>query len=1095
MEINNTKLTAIIIPQGNTGFNEQYRALTIQEGQKFTVSIKEYEEEKKKILDKIDLITKEKDKIDAELDKQSNDYLDEANKRYKQGGNWLKMEKHNGKEATHVQVSLDNNVRIAREKADKIKKQKDSEIKKHQNALDALEKTCKSIVWAWQLAKSRSSKPGGRNEKLEAGPVQSDMTLDSHIYGGGFAWIEPFWEKGKPTGSPKNGIYIHTSPKNSTVKAAEWYGFKDSENPVKIQGPVASGSKVQLHIYTQSMYGKNIGVELKANGEILKANSYSWGIEVSASKTKNEEPSKTNGAKYDILESEDLFLTEVEIYDCSDANSIKPPAEAVTGYLLNDQGGKKQDYLNVQKAVLNLYIDPAWCMRKTGIITVVPTIHYDGKKQEMAAATLKISASSTPDIKIPESGNKPVFIDNVETNFEAFHHCRYDIVKGSYSKLDNRDQNEPLEITIFDSKTDSAKNILHLPVIAGNKQARRNVKITVDSNTAECSYAGDKAKDHTSKVFDLSQIQQAIVVEKNTRVDEHLIYSKNEFKIGNINFGKEEEGHGDTNDDNEINASHTTRKGGVKGPVGMSGSSKSTMFKDERKIGRYPSSDTEIVLDVGFDYGNNPGVSLLKYIWPTRKNALQNYPVLLHTCAYPQKTLNIDVYPDIKWILQFAYDCDPEKFNEMRGEAYDKYLVRTEKLADKYKPEKIDEKISKIDGDLANAKATLQSAQKKEDKTRARKLISKLEQKKAKQQAQSRKYNKESTKSKQQYRKDRPDLFSFKDNISSGLSDLVLSLNVEYDRPGESIELSASYQRYVDLVKQLIDIKNTIELILDGKKKSKKKLDKKYKEINEKAASENLAKLGDALKGRPLISVDIIPPSLAVLGSWYAENPKDKNMDQVGIVGEIEVKAEPLVGAEVTLDFLALAQKAHPVARGIITLIDVGAAIGMAPEITLDLVVSGQLEIEGKLRYNSASKTSNLNQGSLSKDAEDDSPLTVKGVFSLELTAGIKYKAKRQTFFFGSITVYAEATVSVKTGFTLSGAIKADDKGFYLDPLFTFHGITVEGSLAVGYIAENYDGGEYSSGESSTEFKLVLMHEYEGSFENSSGQKIQFYLT
>ena len=46
MEINKTKLTAIIIPQGNTNFNEQYRALTIQEGQKFTVGIKEYEEEK-----------------------------------------------------------------------------------------------------------------------------------------------------------------------------------------------------------------------------------------------------------------------------------------------------------------------------------------------------------------------------------------------------------------------------------------------------------------------------------------------------------------------------------------------------------------------------------------------------------------------------------------------------------------------------------------------------------------------------------------------------------------------------------------------------------------------------------------------------------------------------------------------------------------------------------------------------------------------------------------------------------------------------------------------------------------------------------------
>ncbi|WP_278380112.1 hypothetical protein [Chryseobacterium arthrosphaerae] len=1089
MEINNTKLTAIILPPGNINFNEQYRALTIQEGQKFTVGIKEYEEEKKKILDQIYLLTKEKEKIESDLKIESNRLLDEATKRHNEGGKWLKMEKHNGKEVTHVQVSLDENIRIASEKADKIKKQKDAELKKQQDALDALEKTCKSIVWAWHLAKSRSSKPNGRNEDLDAGPKQPDMTLGKHINGGGFAWIEPFWEKGKPTGSPKNGIYIQTAIVNPKVNIAEWYGFDSAGLPRKITAPIQSGSKVQLHIYTESMYGQNIGVELKVNGEILKANTYS----------RNSKPDNSPGAKYEVTESENLFQTEVDIYDYSDSNSIQPPPGAITGILIdamgNDKDGKTENIENVQKAVLTLYIGPIWCIGKNGVINITPTVVFKDKRFDLNQFPLYILSNASPNITIPESGNKPVFVDNIETSFEAFHHCRYDIIKGSYTKLDDRENNEPLEITIFDSKTDAGKNELFMPVIAGNKQARRNVKIILDSNTTECTYAGDKIKDHTSKVFDLSQIQQAIVVEKSTRIDEQLIFSENEFKIGNINFGKEEEGHGDTNDDNEINASHTTGKGSVKGPIGMSSSSKSTIFKDERKIGRYPNSDKEIVLDVGFEYGNGSPASLLKYIWPTRKTALQNYPVLLHTCAYPQKTLNIGVYPDIKWILQFSYDCDPEKFNEMRGEAYDKYLVRTEKLADKYKPEKIEERISKIDGDLANAKANLQAAKKKEDKTRARKLITKLEQKKAKQQAQSRKYNKESTKSKQQYRKDRPDLFNFKENISSGLSDLVLSLNVEYDRPGEAVEISASYQRYVELVKQLIDIKNTVELILDGKKKSKKKLDKKYKEINEKAASENMAKLGDALKGRPLLSVDIIPPSLAILGSWYAENPKEKNIDQVGIVGEIQVMAEPLIGAEVTLDFLALVQKAHPVARGIITLIDMGAAIGVAPEITLDLVASGQLEIEGKLRYNSASKTSNLNQQSLSKDSEDDSPLTVKGVFSLELTAGIKYKTKRQSFLFGSITLYAEATLSVKTGFTLSGAIKADDKGFYLDPLFTFHGITVKGSLEMGYIAENYDGGEYSSGKTSAEFELVLMHEYEGSFENSKGEKIQFYLT
>jgi hypothetical protein len=90
--------------------------------------------------------------------------------------------------------------------------------------------------------------------------------------------------------------------------------------------------------------------------------------------------------------------------------------------------------------------------------------------------------------------------------------------------------------------------------------------------------------------------------------------------------------------------------------------------------------------------------------------------------------------------------------------------------------------------------------------------------------------------------------------------------------------------------------------------------------------------------------------------------------------------------------------------------------------------------------------------------------------------------------------VYANAGFEVKTGITLSGAIKADDKGVYIDPLLTFHGLTISGSASAGYVAENSDGGEYSSGSVETSFELVLLNEYEGSFLDSNDQKIQFYL-
>ena len=1089
----NLTLTAIILEPKNAEYSEQYRALTTQEGEGFTVGIKEYIDGKKELTEKIEILKTEKKTIASDLLIEKNSLFDQATRRYKDGGDWIKLENHNGKEVTHAEVSMDENIKKAIAKAGKLQTQKDTQITTLKDDLAKFETSFDSVVWAWNLAYSRSGLSATRNFAYDKGLKEITLVLYQHLQGGGFAWVEPFFEGSKPTCSTKNGLFVHTIGTSSEIVTAEWYGYDKDKKPVKINQPIAPTDKVQLHIYTKSMYGQNIGVELKANGKTLKASSYSNNLYLYASKNPNTKP-KESETKYEVMDSKELFLAEVEVYDYSDPNSIQPPAGAITGSLVisgdDFADGSIKSLPNVQKAVLDLYIDPAWCF---GVpeITINPTIHF-GETIKTLAAPLKVLGHKNPDMRIPETGNMPVYVDKVETNFQEFQHCRYDIITGSYAKLDNRDQNEPIEIELFNSELISERSILTMPVIAGNKQARRNVKIKTDAVTTECIYEDDKNLDHTHKVFDLSLIQEAIVIEESHRVDEHLMINKPNFSLiyDRIKFTKEEEGHGDTNDDNEINASHTTVKQEIKSPVGISATSKSTIYKDERKIGKYPNSDTEIVVDVGFEYKK----SLINYIWPIKETVIQNYPILIHTCAYPEKTLNIAVYPDIKWIVQFAYDCDPEEFQEMRKDEYDKYLVKIENLEGKYKPEKLEDKISRIDVDIENARETSKTA-KKEKKKNAQKLISKLEQKKAKQQSKQKKYNKKSSNAKKTYKSDRPDLFNFKDNISSGLSDLVLSLNVEYDRPGEATEISASYKRYINLVKQLIDVKNTIELILDGKKKSQKKLDKKFKEIDEVDANEKLKNMGDALKGRPLLSVDIIPPSLAFLGSWYAESPKDININQVGIVGEIQIMAKPFIGAAITMDFLALAQKAHPIARGIITLIDFADAAGVGPKITLEMEVSGELEIEGKFMYNSASTTTNFNRNSLSQDSEDDSPLTVSGVLKLEITGKIEFSKKANSYIFGSVTAYANAGFEVKTGLTLSGAIKADNKGFFIDPLLTFHGLIVSGVAEAGYKVENSDGGEYFSDSIEDSFELVLMHEYEGSFENSQGEKIQLYLT
>lgn len=953
-------------------------------------------------------------------------------------------------------------------------KQYNIEVKKYSEKLKLYNERLKKfddLNWAWQIVYNElESSRITHNASFKKG-IHERISFPELLEGGGIAWLEAWHEQEKPKGKVPFGMYVQAEGTPSVIRT-EW---TDSRyNTIDSSTTVAFGSKLILHIYTSGLYGQEVEVHL-VDSKIFTPNGK---IKISG---------------------DDFFTREVKVYKLK-PNDINK--NGLSGTLTINNSPVKY----VQKIELEVAIDDAW-IKTVGedfkIFPVVKSIKTDTFFTGFDRGVLQVSTNKKSIVldqqSIPNT-NMPLIVGDIETNVSAFHPCRYDLIKASYSKKANSLGNQSLEIELFNSKKeeDKIKGKLIMPVIAGVREGRRELKVTLDSQTDECRFTDDKEKTHKGKVINLSQIHDAIVIEESTRVNEHKIYDKNEFKLGKetgkgIRFGKEEEGHIDTDDDNDISNTHTKSKNSINnGPFGVNRESKTTFFKDKRVKGLYPNSDKEIILDIGFDYGDESISTLLKHIWPLRETGLQHYPIILQTCCFT-KQLDIAVYPDVKWTVQFAYDCDPEEFQDMRKEKYDEYLVRVEKLDNRFKPQQLDEKISRLDEEIAQAKqdASRASGKKKES---YKKLVAKLEKLNTKNKNRKDKYKGNKKQEKKAYKKDRPDLFSFKENVESGLSDLVLSLHVEYDRPGEAIEVSGSYKRYVNLAKQLIEVTQMIDLILDGKKKSQKKLDKKFKQIDEEKAEKQLKAMGEALKGRSLFSKNLTPPSLAILGSWYAENPKDININQVGIVGEIQISAKPLIGAEISMDFLALAQRAHPIARGLITLIDFSEALGIGPKITLEIEISGQIEIEGRLRYNSASKTSNLNQKSLAGDAEDDSPLSVNGVFGLEIRGKIEFSKKANSYIFGNVVVYANAGFEVKTGITLSGAIKADDNGFFIDPLLTFHGLTVVGIVEAGYKVENSDGGEYSSGSTNESFELVLMNEYEGSFEDSEGKKIQFYL-
>lgn len=675
---NKTGLTAIIMNVENHDFNEQYRALTIPEGGTFSVTVKEYQDEKKRISDEIKITNGKIESIkkDAAIKEQKS--LDEANERLRSSDEkWIEKETYDGKEMTFAEVSYRENLRIASAKTKHLLTSENTKLTDLNKSLKGLETTYSKIAWAWNLAKKRTHKPNGKHEGIATGHTIENMTLGSHVYGGGFAWIEPFWDEkdSKPTGSTKNGLYIHTKSENPKPIVAEWYARDEAGNPIKLTNAVKAGSKVELHIYTQSMYGHNIGVELKGNGKILPANSYSVGITITSKDGKtipNDTPPKP-----EISESQNLFLTEVDIHDCTDANSAKPPVEAITGNLTddlgNDRDGKRLPVKHVQKAILKVNIDPIWTFGLNGLIEVVPIVHSTIGKTELQKSSLQIIGNSSPEIIQIDKGNMPVFVDNVETNFEAFHHCRYEKITAKFQEDDN-----PKEIPIFNSQgVSKEEDNLIFPFVVGCDEAKREFEIIVEgSKTDECSF--DKTEnDHQNQVINTSAIEARIIKGEGK-------YSSKWRAVDTpdeINGGKRKtEQSDDENDDRNITASHITNKFTFINGISKISAQKSFSILEKKTPFEFDKiPDQQIKMKIGYDYtfGNtvSPLAGLCYTLWPCNDSIMQKYPVKIDTCAY-QKNLNINIYPDTKWTIQLGFNYDKEKFNQVRTKYHEKWKLQ-----------------------------------------------------------------------------------------------------------------------------------------------------------------------------------------------------------------------------------------------------------------------------------------------------------------------------------------------------------------------------------------------------------------------------------
>lgn len=1003
----NNTLTAVVLKPTNAGFNEQYRKLTTQEGQTFSVGIKEYIEGKKNIQDRISALETEKKTIDTDLVIEQNRLYEQANKRYSEGGQWTELESHNGVQVTHAQVSMDENIKVAKNKAEKLKKSKDDLLKSLNQELETFEKKFKSVVWAWNLAYQRSSLPSGSNETIAKGATEVNLSLKQHLYGGGFAWLEPFFENSIPTGNTKSGLYVHTASQNSKVLIGEWYGYDKDGNPLKIDKPIIPGSKVQLHIYTQSMYGHNIRVELKANGKTLKANAYRSVTQVTA----NKKPDQQTEIVHEIVDSKDLFLTEVEIYDYSDPKSIQPPQGSMTGHLVDPKedgsDGTISKLPNVQKAVVDVYIDPAWCIGEVQII-IKPTIHFGDQKKDLDSV-LTVNCRESVKVEMPETGNMPVFVDKIETNFQAFHPC-------GYNKFAVNDGTRTIDL--LEDKSIPPLNLFEL--VAGPQNNTHDISIDLDTDTKECSFDGT-LNDHEKHVLTLINYPEK-EIEKNAKPEEEKSSTSGSSKV-KVQIG------GDS-----ANVSHEQ-------VIAFSGKlEKYTADGDDKQLkfkARYIYNYTPI------NFGGIPVHPIFRYFWLGKGVPTNTYMVKSDTCRY-QQVVSVKTYPDAAWSLKLSYKNSTVERELWGNQRYaDTKKAKFKREPQKWIPAGDGKSIgislgAKWDNDNeydATADVTKQVKALTDSLGAIGRFVNSV-------------FLGDENKKEEKYKE--PDA-KHKEALESVADKKDQKEKRELEQTRD--QLKSARTRYSTLVTDR------------DKAKAQKDIDNLQRKMDRQS------KEYDLKLTRSIGSISIQWPQLEAQFEWSLENISQRGpfYNQTGVVLQGVLELTPLIGITATLDFLALAQRAHPVALAVIAAADITLAIiGDGSKITCELSATGTFG--GKLQGFLNTKTGENSFNKDDRNANDKQVAELKCDLEFKLKIAIELNIEKKKFFVKVIVtgkLGAEATAK----WTAKAPIDTDDFGWYLAPEMTFEGLEIKGEASFSGQVSSRDGkSKYGSVESTNEF-------------------------
>lgn len=180
--------------------------------------------------------------------------------------------------------------------------------------------------WVWNTVRSLHSTNYTKNNFVQRESIANgkQFNFPKVLEGGGYCYVEAFFEGESPIGSIPNGMLVRAMGVPRLIRI-EWTDMQ--YNPIT-STKVAFGSHLLLHIYTEGMYGQEILVGLR----------------------------DINGIDDDLnIANSSYFEREVQTYPLKPFEQQKGGVSGSLG-----KGNKKESATNVQKAEIEVGIDYAW---------------------------------------------------------------------------------------------------------------------------------------------------------------------------------------------------------------------------------------------------------------------------------------------------------------------------------------------------------------------------------------------------------------------------------------------------------------------------------------------------------------------------------------------------------------------------------------------------------------------------------------------------------------------------------------------------------------------------------------------------------------